>query len=306
MLLIRSLLICIAWAGVGLANEIDFDREIRPLLSDHCFPCHGPDEATRAADLRLDTRAGATGDLGGYSAFLAGKPDESEAIRRILSEDPDEVMPPPDSKLELSKAEKERLTQWVVDGALWTEHWAFVPPVASEPPHDQSGWSRGVIDRFIAARAIAMGLTPQPEASRETLIRRLTLDLTGLPPTPEEIDAFLADKSDAAYERVVDRLIASPRYGERMAWPWLDAARYADTDGFQGDPTRTMWPWRDWLVKALNQNLTFDQFTIEMLAGDLLPDATPEQVLASGFNRNHMFNGEGGRIAEETRVGKRL
>ncbi|QDV84307.1 PSD1 and planctomycete cytochrome C domain-containing protein [Planctomycetes bacterium TBK1r] len=284
------------------AADVDFDSQVRPILSDKCFQCHGPDEATREADLRLDTVEGARADLGGYAAFVPHDPENSEGLRRVLSSYPDEVMPPPDSKLTLTEREKKILQTWVQSGATWSEHWSFVAPNMPDVPEDPSSWSRNEIDRFIRARAIAAGVSPQAEADRETLIRRVTLDLTGLPPTPQEVDAFLADPSDDAYERLVDRLLASPRYAERMAWDWLDAARYADTDGFQGDPTRTMWPWRDWLVDALNANMPFDQFTIEMLAGDLLDNPTPEQILATGFNRNHMFNGEGGRIAEETRV----
>ncbi|MCA9136761.1 MAG: DUF1549 domain-containing protein, partial [Planctomycetales bacterium] len=289
-------------AAVCAAAEVDFDSQIRPILSDHCFQCHGPDEATREADLRLDTAEGAFTDLGGYAAFVPNDPTGSEALRRIATDDSDEVMPPPESKLQMTAAEIQTLRDWVAAGAKWSEHWSFVPPRSPSVPEDSSGWSRNPIDRFIRARALQVGLQPQPQASREALIRRLTLDLTGLPPTPAEVDSFLADRSDEAYEKLVDRLLASPRYGQRMAWDWLDAARYADTDGFQGDPTRTMWPWRDWLVDALNDNMPFDQFTIEMLAGDLLDQPTMEQVLATGFNRNHMFNGEGGRIAEETRV----
>ncbi|WP_182868204.1 PSD1 and planctomycete cytochrome C domain-containing protein [Stieleria mannarensis] len=284
------------------AADVDFDSQVRPILSDKCFHCHGPDEATRAADLRLDTVEGATEDRGGYAAVVPGDLENSEALRRVLSDDPDEVMPPPESKLTLSAREKSILQEWIESGAHWSEHWSFVPPQLPTVPEDPSHWSHNEIDRFIRSRALAVGVAPQAEADRETLIRRVSLDLTGLPPSLAEVDAFLADESDGAYERLVDRLLASPRYGERMAWEWLDAARYADTDGFQGDPTRTMWPWRDWLVDALNDNMPFDQFTIEMLAGDLLDHPTPEQILATGFNRNHMFNGEGGRIAEETRV----
>lgn len=285
------------------SESIDFDRDIRPILSDKCFQCHGPDAKTREADLRLDTKQGAFADLGGYSAFRPGDLAKSEGLRRVLSDDDDEQMPPPDSKLVLSTAQKEKLRKWVEQGAKWDEHWSFRPLERPELPEVRlSGWPKNGIDYFVLSRIEQAGLQPSPEASREKLIRRVTLDLTGLPPTPEEVDAFLADKSAGAYEKVVDRLLRSHSYGERMAWEWLDAARYADTDGFQGDPTRTMWPWRDWLIKALNDNMPFDQFTIEMLAGDLLPKATPEQIIATGFNRNHMYNGEGGRIAEETRV----
>lgn len=278
-------------------GEVDFDREVRPILSDMCFQCHGPDEDARKAELRLDIKASALRE-----AFVPGKVEKSEAIRRIFSDNADERMPPVESKLALSAAQKATLRKWVMEGADWTEHWAFRPPAKAEPPADDSGWARNAIDQFVLARMKMAGLSPSLEAGRGTLIRRLTLDLTGIPPTPEEVAEFVSDSADNAYEKVVDRLLSSPKYGERMAWEWLDAARYADTDGFQGDPTRTMWPWRDWLIRALNDNMPFDQFTIEMLAGDLLPNAVASQVVATGFNRNHMHNGEGGRIAEETRV----
>ncbi|MEL6105894.1 MAG: PSD1 and planctomycete cytochrome C domain-containing protein [Planctomycetota bacterium] len=294
--------LCLLVFAASPVMAIDFDTEVRPILSEHCFQCHGPDGGTREADLRLDTRSAAFADLGGYAAFKAGDIENSEALQRVMSEDPDLVMPPPHAKIPLSDAQKQTLLDWVESGASWSKHWAFVTPKRPDTPSMDGHWGRNPIDHFIATKAQAAGLNVGNVASSEALIRRVTLDLTGLPPTPEEVDAFLADTSDDAYERVVDRLLASPRYGERMAWEWMDAARYADTDGFQGDPTRTMWPWRDWLVKALNDNMPFDQFTIEMLAGDLLENATEEQVLATGFNRNHMFNGEGGRIPEETRI----
>ncbi|MCA9262906.1 MAG: PSD1 domain-containing protein [Planctomycetales bacterium] len=284
-------------------DTVDFDRDIRPLLSDRCYHCHGPDANTREADLRLDTKEDAFADRDGVPAIVSGKPEASEAIRRILSADPDERMPPVDSKMSLTEAEQELLVRWVQQGAAWSEHWAFRPLARPELPTVQnSEWPRQPLDYFVLSRLEQAGLRPSSPASPEKLLRRVTLDLTGIPPTLEELDAFLADPSDAAYEQVVQRLLNSPRYGERMAWPWLDAARYADTDGFQGDPTRTLWPWRDWLVQSLNDNMPFDQFTVEMLAGDLLESPTLDQIVASGFNRNHMYNGEGGRIAEETRV----
>ncbi|MDC0935951.1 PSD1 and planctomycete cytochrome C domain-containing protein [Pirellulales bacterium] len=285
------------------AAPVDFDRDVRPILSDRCSQCHGPDPETRQADLRLDQQESAFEDRDGRPAFRPGDVEHSEALRRIFSEDPDEQMPPSDSKLELSTAEKEILRRWVDEGAPWTDHWAFAAPVKPElPTVNAADWPRQPLDHFVLARLERAGQRPSPPARAAKLLRRVTLDLTGLPPTLGELDEFLADPSDAAYERAVDRLLESPRYGERMAWDWLDAARYADTDGFQGDPSRTMWPWRDWLIRALNDNVPFDQFTVQMLAGDLLPDATPEQIVATGFNRNHMHNGEGGRIAEETRV----
>ncbi len=297
-----------AFAQQTAQAEIDFNRDIRPILSDNCFPCHGPDAANRQADLRFDLKDGLLADRGGYAAIVPGKPEESEALRRVLATEEYEQMPPPDSNLTLTDKQQELLSEWVRQGAAWSEHWAFVRPVKPELPDVQNAdWPHdGVvlngIDRFVLPKLRAAQLTPTQPADKETLIRRVTLDLTGLPPTPEEVDAFLADESEDAYETLVDRLLASPRYGERMAWPWLEAARYADTDGFQGDPTRQMWPWRDWLVEALNQNMPFDEFTIQMLAGDMLPDATIDQLVASGFNRNHMYNSEGGRIPEETRV----
>ena len=287
----------------GVAEPVDFNHDVRPLLSDRCFPCHGPDAEARKADLRLDTQEGAFADLGGTAAFLPGKPRGSEAIRRIFSADPDERMPPLDSNLRLDQEEKQLLHRWVEQGATWSTHWAFVLPTKPDfPTVKDSSWPQTAIDYFVLAGIEKAGLRPMPEADRSTLIRRVTLDLTGLPPSLDEIDRFLADISDDAYEKVVDRLLRSPAYGERIAWEWMDYARYADTDGFQGDPTRTMWPWRDWLIRALNKNMPFDQFTIEMLAGDLLPGASQDQVIATGFNRNHMHNGEGGRIPEETRV----
>ncbi len=308
----RPLVVCcctiallVAGGGPLRAAAIDFDRDIRPILSDRCYVCHGPDAEARQAELRLDRPDSATAARGHTAAIVPGDPDRSEAIRRVFAIDPAVQMPPPEANLALTDDEKHRLKQWVAEGAVFHDHWAFVAVTRPEfPGHmgDDSRWAANAIDAFVRDRLIEQNLRPSPEASRGKLLRRVTLDLTGLPPTLAELDAFLADESPDAYERVVDRLLASPRYGERMAWDWLEAARYADTDGFQGDPTRTMWPWRDWLVGALNENLPFDQFTIDMLAGDLLPEPTERQILATGFNRNHMHNGEGGRIAEETRV----
>lgn len=285
--------------GIGaIAAEIDFDREIRPILSENCFHCHGPDSKKRKADLRLDTRAGALADHKGLRAVVPFKADESEMIRRLLENDPDERMPPPKSKLSVAPEDIEKVRQWINDGAEWAQHWAFEPIRNPVVP----GGERHPIDAFLGRRLKQEQLSFSPQAAPESLIRRVTLDLTGLPPTPEEVADFVNNAADNRYVALVDRLLASPRYGERMAWDWLEAARYADTDGFQKDPTRNMWPWRDWLVKALNTNMPFDQFTIEMLAGDLLSSATLEQKLATAFNRNHTFNGEGGRIPEETRV----
>jgi hypothetical protein len=295
--------LAILFPAVSAAEpEVDFRREILPILSDNCFQCHGPDEQARQADLRLDTREGLFRDAGGVAVVRPGRSGESELIRRVLSADEGEVMPPPEATRRPNSDQIQQLRRWIDAAAPWSQHWAYEPPRRPAIPSRGSSWPRTTIDAFILDRLAREKLEPTPEASRETLIRRATLDLTGLPPTLEEIEAFLADHSPDAYERLVDRLLHSPRYGERWAWDWLDAARYADTNGFQGDPERTMWPWRDWVVNALNANQPYDQFTIEQLAGDLLPGATTGQKLASGFHRNNMHNGEGGRIPEETRV----
>jgi len=298
-------LVAVLCATATADERIDFNRQIRPILSDRCFQCHGPDEEERYGGFRLDVREGATVEAdSGSVPIVPGKPDESELLHRVLSDDESIQMPPPEAnKPRLTPEEADLFEAWIKQGADWSPHWSFAPPTRPEPPAvEKSDWVRNPIDRFVGARLEKEGLTPSPAADKRTLIRRVTLDLTGLPPTPEEVDAFVEDDSADAYEKLVDRLLASPHYGERMAWPWLDAARYADTNGYQGDPERTMWPWRDWVVEALNDNMPFDQFTIDQLAGDQRPGATHAQVIASGFNRNHMHNGEGGRIAEETRV----
>ncbi|MBI1903669.1 MAG: PSD1 domain-containing protein [Planctomycetia bacterium] len=295
-------------AGLGAADDlakspVDFNRDVRPILSDNCFKCHGPDENVRQVELRLDAKEGLFRTKDGVTVVAPGKSGESELVRRITSTDDGERMPPPDSDRKLSPAQIELLRRWVEEGAKWQQHWAFEPPKRPPiPAVKNTAWPRGDIDRFILARLEREGFQPAPEAAKETWLRRVTLDLTGLPPALDEIDAFLADGSAGAYEKVVDRLLASPRYGERMAWDWLDAARYADSNGYQGDGNRTMWPWRDWVVKALNDNVPFDRFTIEQLAGDLLPESTLDQRVATGFCRNHMINGEGGRIPEENRI----
>ncbi len=284
-------------------GKVEFNRDIRPILSDACYTCHGPAKSTRKAGLRLDTEEGMFSDLGDGRVVSPGKPDQSELWRRISAAEPSKRMPPPKSGRKLSAHQVELIRRWIAQGARWQNHWAFIPPQRPAPPAvKDAAWPRNAIDRFVFARLEKEGLRPSPEASPETLLRRVTLDLTGLPPTPAEIDAFLADRSPQAYEKVVDRLLASPRYGERMVLEWLDAARYADSNGYQTDGTRPMWPWRDWVIDALNRNLPFDQFTVEQLAGDLLPGATVSQKVATGFNRNHMLNGEGGRIPEESRV----
>ncbi len=293
-------LTCASIATASAAEPpINFGRDIQPILSENCFHCHGPDAKHREADLRLDTFAGATAT----GAVTPGKPDDSELVIRILSTDSGEVMPPPKSNLKLTDAQKQLLKRWVTEGAAYTKHWSFVTPVRPAVPNaPPMARIQNPIDAFLVARLTQEGLTQSPEADRAKLLRRVTLDLTGLPPTPEELDAFLADSAPDAYEKAVDKLLESRRYGERMVWEWLDAARYADTNGYQGDPTRAMWYWRDWSIEAFNKNMPFDQFTIEQLAGDLLPNPTREQLIATGFHRNHMINGEGGRIAEESRV----
>jgi hypothetical protein len=290
-------------ARPAVAAPLDFNRDIRPILSENCFYCHGQDSNKRKAELRLDVR-----DLAlEAGAIVPHDTAASQIIARINSTDPDALMPPPDSNRRLSAEQKEILEQWIAEGAPYAAHWAFVAPERPREPEVQgAAWARTPIDRFILARLEAEGLPPSPEADRATLIKRLSIDLTGLPPTPAEVDAFVGDPDPAAYERLVDRLLASPHYGERMALPWLDAARYADSNGFQQDGDTWQWIWRDWVVRAINADMPFDQFTIWQLAGDLLPDAaneqdTTDQKIASGFNRNHLLNGEGGAIAEEQR-----
>ena len=278
------------------AEKVRFNRDVRPILSDTCFHCHGPDEKERKGGLRLDVRAEALKPAkSGATAIVPGKPEQSEIINRIHSKDADEVMPPDTLHKNLTTAQRETLKNWVAQGAEYEGHWAFIKPVRPVP----SLGTPNPIDGFLRAKLESAGLKPSPEASREALIRRVTLDLTGLPPAPADVATFLADKQPEAYGRVVDRLLASPAYGEHMAAPWLDLARYADSNGFQSDTSREMWHWRDWLIGAFNRNLPFDQFTIEQLAGDMLPKATQDQILATGFNRNHRLNGEGGRIVEE-------
>jgi hypothetical protein len=279
------------------AKPVDFNREIRPILSDTCFACHGPDENQRKSKLRFDTKEGAFAKPG---VIVAGKSAESRLIKRITSKDPNAVMPPPDSGHKLTDKQIEALKRWIDEGAQWNEHWAYQTPKRPDVPQVTSkAWVRNSIDAFVLARLEKESLKPSPEADKATLLRRVSLDLTGLPPALAEVDAFLADKSPDAYEKVVDRLLASPRYGEKMAMHWLDIARYADTHGYHIDSHREMWPWRDWAIKAFNENKRFDQFTIEQLAGDLLPEATTDQKIASAFNRNHMINFEGGAIPEE-------
>ena len=277
---------------------MDYNRDIRPILAENCFYCHGQDPNHRKADLRIDQRDAAIAG----KAIVPGKPDASELVKRLFQTDPEEVMPPPESHRSVTPAQKARLKQWIAEGAEYQPHWTFLAPRRPLLPSvSKSAWPRNQIDHFSLNLLDANGLTPSPEADQTTLLRRVTYDLTGLPPSLEEVDAFLADTSPVAFEKVVDRLLASPHYGERMALPWLDAARYADSNGFQQDGDTFQWVWRDWVVKSLNDDMPFDQFSTEQLAGDLLPNATIDQKIATAFNRNHLLNGEGGAIAEEQR-----
>ncbi len=288
----------------GPGEPLSFNRDVRPILSENCYACHGPDEAVRQAGLRLDQAEAAHGVLpSGRRAFAPGDLDRSQLFQRIAAVDALDRMPPPHADSDLSDREIEILGRFILQGAEFEDHWAYRPPVRSAPPVPAgAAWVRGDVDRFVLARLEKEGLEPSPEADRRTLVRRLSLDLVGLPPTPAEVEAFLADASPDAYELLVDRLLASRRYGEHMARTWLDAARYADTNGYHIDNERHMWRWRDWVIDAFNRNQPFDEFTVEQLAGDLLEDPTPEQLLATGFHRNHMINFEGGAIPEEYRV----
>jgi hypothetical protein len=282
-----------------LRAGVEFNRDVRPILSDKCYVCHGPDAASKHVPFRLDSEAAAKADLGGgRHAIIEGNPDASAIVQRTAAVKPGMRMPPVSSGLALTPAEIATLREWVAEGAKWQKHWAFIPPVRPELPKP----AKNPIDAFVLQKLDKEGLKMSPEASKETLIRRVSLDLTGLPPTPAEIDAFLADRSPNAYEKVVDRLLASPQYGERMAFRWLDAARYADTNGYQFDGERIMWRWRDWVIDAFNRNQPFNLFARDQIAGDMLPNATLQQKIATGFNRNHRANTEDGIIPEEYAV----
>ncbi len=279
--------------GLSAAAGVSFNREVRPILSDNCYQCHGTDANHRKGDRRLDTTEGATADIDGVKAIVPGKPDDSELIARILSDDPDVLMPPPKSNKSVTPAEKEILRRWISEGAKYEPHWAFVAPVRPPVPAGVNA-----IDHFVESTLKQNGLGFSPREEDGALLRRASLDLTGLPPTLAVIEQTSTD----TYEESIERLLASPRYGERMAVDWMDVARYADTNGYQGDAYRMNWPWRDWVVKAFNGNMPFDQFTIEQLAGDLLEKPTQDQLVATAFNRNHMINAEGGTIPEENRT----
>ncbi len=285
---------------VVAADPVTFNRDVRPILADKCFHCHGPDSATREADLRLDVEESTKQDRDGIFVVKPGDSQHSELVLRITSTDADRQMPPVDSGRSLTDEQKQVLIDWVENGAQWEGHWSFVAPKrAPVPQTGNAAWPRHTVDRFVLKRLEAAGLQPAAEAAKTTWIRRVSFDLTGLPPTLAEVDAFLADDTDEAHERVVDRLLQSTRYGEHMAATWLDAARYADTDGYQNDGPRTMFRWRDWVIDAFNSNMPFDQFTVEQLAGDLLPNASLSQNIATGFNRNHRYNSESGLVLDE-------
>lgn len=285
------------------AEPVNFLRDIRPILSEGCFLCHGPDEKNRKAGLRLDVKQGAFSEVNDGVALVAGKPEESVVLQRILSSDPKKLMPPPKSGKKLTPRQIELIRRWIEQGAPWADHWAFVPPQRPPLPRVAApGWVRTPLDAFVLARLEKEGLRPSPEADRITLLRRLSLDLIGLPPTPAEVDAFLADTAPDAYSRVVERLLKSPHYGERWARHWLDAARYADSDGYEKDKSRQVWAWRDWVINAYNRDLPYDRFLVEQLAGDLLPNATQDQRVATGFLRNSMINEEGGVDPEQFRM----
>ncbi len=305
-LLTATGLVPLAAAQQADVEPVDFNREIRPILSDNCFLCHGFDHSTREADLRLDIREGALADLGGYSAVVPGDLEDSELWFRINSDRKKEVMPPPKTGKVLTAEQKDLLRRWIEGGAEYTAHWAFVPPKEMDSPArtavsaNQKVWQRANgIDGFIQTRLEEAGLRPAPTADKQTLIRRVTLDLTGLPPTPKEVSDYLADRRPGAYQRVVDRLLSSPAHAEHMARHWLDAARYGDTHGLHLDNYRSMYRYRDWLIDAYQKNLPYDQFVTEQLAGDLMPNPTLEQKLATGFVRCNATSAEGGMIAEE-------
>ena len=299
MIRLFFIVLCLGWVSLGQA-AVNYNRDVLPILVNKCFACHGTDQAKRKAGLRLDTKASAYAERDGIHAVVPGQPEASELVTRIFSTDSDEVMPPSE-EVALTGAEKATLRQWISDGAIYEKHWSFQTPSKPNLPGPRD-WGHTEIDRFVFKRMSEAGLSPQRPASRETLIRRVTLDLTGLPPTSREVDRFLRDTTPGAYERLVNRLLESPRFGERMAVWWLDGSRYGDSHGYDNDLENSQWPWRNWVIEAFNSNMPYDQFTVEQLAGDLLPNATESQVLATGFNRNHRINTEGGALDEEWRT----
>ncbi|MCA9167266.1 MAG: DUF1549 domain-containing protein, partial [Planctomycetales bacterium] len=302
-----SILLCLArLAGnsAAAATPVDFNRTIRPILADHCFACHGPDESKRAAGLRLDTLDGQHEPAdSGAIAIVVGKPEASELVARITSDDSSSRMPPPEADNDLTEEEIALLQQWIRAGAPWQRHWAYEPPQRPELPSiKNSAWPRNEIDHFILSRLEAADLTPERDAHPVTLVRRVYQDLTGLPPKPAQVQSYVDDTRHDAYERLVDRILESPAYGEHLARYWLDAARYGDTHGLHLDNYREIWPYRDWVIRAFNSNMPFDRFTTAQLAGDLLPSATRDDLIATGFNRCHVTTNEGGSIADEIKV----
>ncbi|MFM7592462.1 MAG: DUF1549 domain-containing protein, partial [Isosphaeraceae bacterium] len=291
-------------SGAEPGTKVDFNRDIRPILSARCLSCHGIDDESRKGELRLDQRADAVRSRDGYHVIKPGDSNASELMARVTSTEADEVMPPPRSGPPLKKEEIEKLRAWIAQGADYAEHWAFLPVSRPQPPETSNdSWASSAIDRFILKKLDQAGLKPAKQADKATLIRRLSLDLTGLPPSVNEVDAYLADSSPDATEKLVQRLLASPHYGERLARGWLDLARYADSKGYGSDPLREyMWRYRDWVIDSFNANKPYDQFLTEQIAGDLIPNATSEQILATSFHRNTMSNDEGGTDDEEFRV----
>ncbi|HSJ02572.1 MAG TPA: DUF1549 domain-containing protein, partial [Verrucomicrobium sp.] len=291
-----------AFAASTPPLKVEFNRDIRPVLAENCFHCHGPDPGTRKAGLRLDTEAGffTPSEPGASPTVLKNDPEKSPLFQRLITQDPDDIMPPPDSHKQLKSGEIALIRQWISEGAPWQPHWAFIPPtLPAQPAVQQSAWVKNPVDSFILAALEKKGLTPAAEADRATLGRRAALDITGLPPEPVELEAFVKDPAADAYEQYVDRLLRSDRYGEHRARYWLDAARYADTHGMHFDKYREMWLYRDWVVQAFNRNLRFDQFTVEQLAGDLLPTPSESQLIATGLQRCNITTNEGGTIDEE-------
>ncbi|MGI9544887.1 MAG: DUF1549 domain-containing protein, partial [Cyclobacteriaceae bacterium] len=288
-----------------LPEEVDFNYHIKPLLSDRCYACHGPDENKRESDLRLDIEDGAfnTKLSSGGRAIVPGNLDRSHIWERVNSSDREEMMPPPESNLSLNEYEIALIGKWIEQGAEWKPHWSFIPPEKPTLPEvAKSEWTKNPIDNFTLTNLEKLKMAPEPEADKERLLRRVTMDLTGLPPTIEEIDAFLNDNSSNAYEKVVDRLLTTDAYAERMAMEWMDVARYADSHGLHADGWRLMWPWRDWVINAFKENMPYNQFITLQLAGDLIPEATQDQKLATAFHRNHPMTAEGGAVDEEFRL----
>ena len=287
-------------------DEVNFNFDVKPILSDKCYTCHGPDDKARKANLRLDIESGfykSLEDNPNHYVINKNSPEKSEILNRINSENASYVMPPPESNLKLSDREKEVLKKWVDQGGNWEPHWAYTKPkLPNIPEIDLENWASNEIDYFIAKKLNSVGMTPSEKEEKEILIRRAYFDLIGLPPTIQEIDEFVSDNSNNAYEKVIDKLLESKSYGERMAAIWMDLSRYGDSHGYQDDQERIMWPWRDWVIHAYNTNMTYDKFITWQMAGDMLPNATKEQIIASGFNRNHKITQEGGVVPEEYRV----